>query len=340
MVSAELAQPAASSPAPSRPDISLIIPVFNEVGGIDRCHNEVARRLEQSPYSFELIFVDDGSTDGSAERLRALAIRDDRVTLVKLLSNVGQQQAMYAALRYAEGRAVITYDSDLQFHPDCVPELAAKVFEGYDIVGGVRTQRKDPLIVNRLPSWIGRKLINKALRIELADFGGVKAYSARMVDVLLRMDAPRIVLPAMAYSVSRNAIEIPVRHQPRRTNRSKWSIWSRMEVYFDVYTLYARRPFAWMMLGGAVCLAAGLLLGLGVLLYWTFVTSAFGGLIIFFDMFLLATGAYLFSLALIGEFVVRGFRGSHLRADQLIEEVVTSRRREKVGLATVVARTD
>ena len=340
MVSAELAQTVATGTAPSRAEISVVIPVFNEIDGIDRCHSEVVRRLEQSPYSFELIFVDDGSTDGCTERLRALAARDKRVTLVKLMHNVGQQHAMYAALRYAEGRAVITYDSDLQFHPDCLPELAAKVFEGYDIVGGIRIERKDPLIVNRLPSWIGRKLINSALRTDLVDFGGVKAYSARVVRALLGMDPPRIVLPAMAYSVSRNAIEIPVRHEPRRTGRSKWSLLTRMEIYLDVYTLYARRPFAWMMVGGAVSLAAGLLLGVGILLYWIFGTSDFGGLIIFFDMFLLVTGAYFFSLALIGEFVVRGFRGSRLQPDQLVEEVVSSRRTEQAARATTVAGTD
>jgi len=340
MVSAHVARHPASGTARARPDISVIIPVLNEIEGIDHCYSEVVRRLEQSPYSFELVFVDDGSTDGSTERLRELATGDARVTFLKLLHNVGQQHAMYAGLRYAGGAAVITYDSDLQFHPDCLPELAAKVLEGYDIVGGVRIERKDPMIVNRIPSWIGRKLINSALRTELADFGGVKAYSARMVRVLLTMDAPQIVLPAMAYSVSRNAVEIPVRHEPRRTGRSKWSIWSRMEVYLDVYTLYARRPFAWMMVGGALSLAAGMMLGLGILLYRILHTDEFSGLIIFFDLFLLATGAYLFSLALIGEFVVRSFRGKRLQPERLVEEVVTARGTEQAALAPVVAATN
>lgn len=305
-------------------DLSVIIPVFNEIDGIDRCYRQVTSHLEKTSLRFELVFVDDGSSDGSLERLRSFAKNDPRVIAIKLLHNIGQQNAMYAALPYASGRAIITYDSDLQFHPNCLAALAEKIFEGFDIAGGVRIERKDPLFFNRLPSWIGKRLINKALRANIADFGGVKAYSARLVRILLTLDSPRIVLPAMAYSVSRNAIEIPVSHEARIAGQSKWSILSRMELYLDVFTLYARRPFASMMIAGILSISAGIFIGFGVLCYWAFVSKSFSGLIIFFDMFLLVTGAYFVSLALIGEFVVRGFRSRRMDASSLIEEVITS----------------
>ena len=236
-------------------DVTVLVPVFNEADGIERCHREICAALERTQHSFEIVFVDDGSTDGSAERLRKLAQIDTRVVLVKLLYNIGQQRAMYSALAHCSGRAVITYDADLQFHPECLPALAEKVFEGYDIVGGIRMSRADSLILNRIPSWIGRSLINRALRVAQQDFGGVKAYSARLVQLLIGMQAPLIVIPAMAYSITRNWTEIPVRHQPREIGFSKWSILARIETYLDVYTLYARRPFAWMLVLGLACVA-------------------------------------------------------------------------------------
>lgn len=305
-------------------DVSVLVPVFNEIDGIERCHREISAVLADSGYSFEIVYVDDGSTDGSVERLRTIVQADPRAILVKLLYNVGQQRAVYAALGHCAGRAVITYDSDLQFHPQCLPALAEKVFEGYDIVGGIRTERKDALLANRIPSWIGRKLINNALRINQQDFGAVKAYSARLIKLLLGVNTPLVVIPAMAYNITRRTIEIPVQHQERQTGFSKWSVLTRIETYLDIYTLYARRPFAWMLVSGIASLALSLLMGVGIVLYRLFVSQDFSGLIIFFDVFLFATGIYFFSLSLIGEFVVRNLRGNRFDPRQVVDEVVRS----------------
>lgn len=303
-------------------DISVLVPVYNEDSGLDRCYREIVAAMESCGHSFEIVFVDDGSTDDSLGCMRSFAAADRRVTVVKLMHNVGQQRAMYLALRYCSGRAVITYDADLQFHPECLSRLADKVFEGYDVVGGVRTVRRDSLFANRIPSWVGRSLINRALHIQQQDFGGVKAYSARMVKMLLSASAPLIVLPAMAYSMTRRVIEIPVRHEPRISGISKWSVLSRMELYLDLYTLYSRRPFSWMLLGGVASFMISLLLGVGIAYYRFFVSQHFSGLIIFFDIFLFVTGIYLSSLSLIGEFVVRGLRRGRPDAAHLVEEVI------------------
>lgn len=302
-------------------DVSVLVPVFNEEGGLDNCYNEIVSALGASPYSFEIVFVDDGSTDSSIECMRNFAASDPRVTVVKLIYNVGQQRAMYAALGYCRGRAVITFDADLQFHPECLPELASKVIEGYDVVGGIRTNRRDPFLANRFPSWIGRKLINSALKINQVDFGGVKAYSERMVKILLGMQTPLVVIPAMAYSVSRRVTEIPVRHEPRVTGVSKWSVLSRMELYLDLYTLYARRPFAWMLIAGIASFVSSLVLGGGILAYRLLISGHVSGLIIFFAVFLFVTGFYLFSLSLIGEFVVRGLRINRFNDVKIVEKV-------------------
>jgi undecaprenyl-phosphate 4-deoxy-4-formamido-L-arabinose transferase len=304
-------------------DVSVLVPVFNEEAGLDSCYRWIIAVLEASPYSFEIVFVDDGSTDGSINRMKEFAAVDPRITVVKLMYNVGQQRAMYAALAYCHGRAVITFDADLQFHPECLPKLAALIAEGYDVVGGIRVDRRDSFFANRFPSWLGRKLINSALKIDKVDFGGVKAYSARMVKMLLGLHTPLVVIPAMAYSISRRVTEIPVRHEPRVTGVSKWSVLSRMEAYIDLYTLYARRPFAWMLLAGLTSLVLSLFLAAGILAYRLLVSENFAGLIIFLDIFLFVTGIYLSSLSLIGEFVVRGLRGNRLDRKQIVEEVLS-----------------
>jgi len=178
------------------PDISVLIPVYNEIEGIDRCYTEVVKTLDADGRSYEIVFVDDGSADGSTDKLAAIAARDPRVTFVKLRYNIGQQRAMFAALYYCRGRAVITYDSDLQFHPECLPALATKVLDGYDIVGGIRVRRKDHLFYNRIPSYVGRLLINRALRIKLQDFGAVKAvFGSHGEESGTACGRPQIVIP-------------------------------------------------------------------------------------------------------------------------------------------------
>lgn len=306
-------------------DISVVIPVLNEEGGLADCYTQVTQTLDQTQYSFEIIFVDDGSADGSAKILADLATTDARVTFIKLLHNIGQQRAMYAAFDHCRGKAIITYDADLQFHPDCLPELAKHILAGRDIVGGVRVKRKDSLWLNGFPSYIGKTLINHALRIDLQDFGAVKAYSHDLVQTMRQSTSRLIIIPAMAYMITRNMIEIPIQHQVRKTGQSKWSVFSRMELYLDLYTMYARRPFEWMMIGSVIMLVAAFLLMIGVISYRLLVSGDFSGLIIFFDAFLWVTGLCFFSLSFIGEFIVRIFRGQPLDTKSVTQSIMRTR---------------
>lgn len=287
-------------------DLAVVIPVLNEEEGIERCHIEVTRVLDGTDLTYELIYVDDGSTDGSLEKMEALRARG-RVLVIQLKRNMGQQRALWIGLRHCNAKVVVTYDSDLQFVPECLPDLAAKVREGYDIVGGIRHSRKDPLMANRLPSWLGQFLINRALRIRQKDFGGVKAYDRRMAESLAAIRQDYLILPAAAYTLSRRFTEIPVGHQPRAVGVTKWSLLRRVEFYLNIYTAYAPRPFEWMMVAGFLCLLASALLFVAMAAYRVFVGD-FRGTVVFFDVFLFFTGVQLFSISLVGEFVVRAFR--------------------------------
>jgi undecaprenyl-phosphate 4-deoxy-4-formamido-L-arabinose transferase len=295
------------SPVSPTLDISVIIPNWNEEEILEHCLTEVRKVLKETGRSYEIIFVDDGSTDGSVAKLASFVNGAGDVTVLKLKRNFGQQKAILAGLGVARGRVLIPYDPDLQFAPECIPTLAQKIFDGYDIAGGIRTSRQDPLRT-RMLSWFGSFMINRALSRSVQDFGAVKAYSRRIIDDILRLPTDYLIIPAAAIALTRNVIEFPVRHQARQVGVSKWTFLMRLELCLDVYVSYAQRPFEWMMIGGFFSLFLSFLVGLCIAAYWLFITHDFRGTIYFFDIFLFFTGVHFLALSLVGEFVVRLFR--------------------------------
>lgn len=302
-------------------DVSVVIPVYNEAEVVDECFSEVCRVLNATGLKFEVVFVDDGSTDGSIGKLKDICRGHNNVVVVRLKRNYGQQKALLAGLRRAVGKSVVTYDADLQFPPECIPRLVEKVFEGYDVVGGVRERRKDNFLLNCLPSTVGQYLINRALGVKQKDFGSIKCYSCRLVRDIISSTRPNIIIPAEAYYLSDNFVEIPIQHRHRKHGCSKWSVLRRMESYLDIFTAYAQRPFEWMMIGGSVSILLGLALAVGIVFYKVFVSPEFSGLIIFFDIFLILAGLHFFGLSLIGEFVVRSYRTKASESAELVAEV-------------------
>ena len=287
-------------------EISLVIPVLNEEEGLDECFKQVTKVLESSEFSYEIVFVDDGSTDNSLNILISLCKKNDFVKVIQLKKNYGQQKALFAGLENSSGKVIITYDADLQCVPDCLPVLARKVLEGYNIVSGVRKNRKDPFW-GRTFSAGGNWLINKALNMEQKDFGAVKAFDRELVKEIIKQFEDSIY--GTAYSLSKNFSEVYVDHELRLTGKSKWSILTRVEAYFDIYTAYSKRPFEWVLVGGAASFALAILVGLGIVFYS--IAYPFEGIretIIFFDLFLAFSGLNFIVLSLIGEFVLRLFR--------------------------------
>ncbi|MBM3505464.1 MAG: hypothetical protein FJX65_16540 [Alphaproteobacteria bacterium] len=194
-----------------------------------------------------------------------------------------------------------------------------KIDEGYDIVSGVREKRDDPWLLNRFPSYLGGLLINRALGIRQSDFGAVKGYSRTLVDELKSLKPSRPMVYAAAYALSKNFAEIPVGHQRRKTGRTKWSLLKRIETYLDIYTTYAPRPFAGVLVGSVALMLAGVALTLGIAAYRLWTNEEFSGLIIFFAVFLVGIGFQFALLSLIGEFVTRMLRAEPLfRSDPVV----------------------
>src|SRR5678815_4946214 len=152
-------------------DLSVVIPIKNEEPGLEELHRELTDVLSQSAHSYELIFVDDGSTDGSFDRLVQIQGRDPRVRIIRFRRNFGQTAAFAAGIKHARGRLIATSDGDLQNDPRDLPEMIRRIEEGADIVCGWRKDRKDPWLTRRLPSEMANKLISAATGVKLHDYG-------------------------------------------------------------------------------------------------------------------------------------------------------------------------
>ena len=245
-------------------DISVIVPVFNEADNLDELYAQLVGALEGGR-RFELVFVDDGSTDKGFDILSRLHDADPRVKVVRLVRNFGQQVALVAGLEHASGRVLVSFDADLQFDPRDIPRLAAKIDEGYDVVSGARTGRDDGLATRRLASalvnWTMTRLTGKRLRDATSPF---KAVRAEMVDALQSAGEMRRFLGALALRTGRAIAEVPVTHRPRRVGRSKYSFLDLVAGYLDLITAFWPRAFQVVGLVGLACIAASVV---GVVAY-------------------------------------------------------------------------
>lgn len=240
--------------------LSVVVPLFNERENVEPLVVAVGRALESFP-SWELVLVDDGSTDGTADVAAAFAAADDRVRLVRLARNYGQTPAMQAGFDFARGEVVVSMDGDLQNDPEDIPPLVAMLRQGYDLVTGYRVRRQDRLLTRKVPSWVGNRLIQRITGVAIRDNGcSLKAYTRELLDRLhLYSDMHRFI-PALAASTAGARIaEIPVRHHPRRKGASKYGLSKIPTVLADLLTIkmirtFRERPLA--MFGTAAVAAA------------------------------------------------------------------------------------
>lgn len=220
------------------PDLSLIIPVCNEVETLETLYDQLIAVLAPSKSTYEIIFIDDGSTDGSYEKLRELWAKDPHLKVIKFARNFGKTAAMSAALDIARGNVIIPLDADLQNDPKDIPRLLAKLDEGYDVVSGWRKKRHDELFLRLIPSWIANRLISSITGVRLSDYGCcLKAYRRDVIrDVRLYGEMHRFV-PIYATWHGARVTEIPVIHHPRRHGKSKYGISRTFKVVLDLITV-------------------------------------------------------------------------------------------------------
>ncbi len=247
-------------------DLSVVMPVFNEAGNLPVLHAELKAVLDRLGRSYEILAVDDGSTDGSLEVLRRLQREDPHLRIIRFRRNFGQTAAFAAGFDHARGRIVITIDADGQNDPADIPRLLKVMEEGeYDIVSGWRQDRKEPFITRRLPSIVANRIISRTTGVRLHDYGcSLKAYRAEVVkNVHLYGELHRFI-PALAGWMGVRVAEVPVNDRPRTYGKSKYGISRTIRVLLDLFTVtyllsFSSRP---MQLFGLIGLGLGGLGGL------------------------------------------------------------------------------
>jgi dolichol-phosphate mannosyltransferase len=303
--------------------------VFNEVESLPHSIEAIATSLRTAKLPYEIIYVDDGSTDGSPELLKQLANSRTDTIAVLLRRNYGQTAAMAAGFNYAKGQAIVTLDADLQNDPADIPLLLAKLQEGYDLVSGWRKHRQDDALTRLLPSKIANALIGRVTGVDLHDYGcSLKAYRAELVADLNLYGELHRFLPALAYIEGAKIAELPVRHHPRQYGRSKYGLGRTFRVLMDLLTIwfmktFLTRPMHVFGLLGMTSTILGVLIG-G---YLTFVKLGLGQSIgnrplLILAVLLVVTGVQLFGFGLLAELLMRTYHESQGRPIYRVREVV------------------
>ncbi len=220
-------------------DISVVIPVYNEVEALPELYRALTDTLDRLPQSAEVIFADDGSKDGSAAALDGIAEGDPRVRVLHLSRNYGQTAALMAAIQHSTGDVIIPMDGDGQNDPADIPRLLAKLDEGYDLVSGWRTTRQDDALTRRLPSVIANRLISALLHVPLHDYGcTLKAYRREVVEDIRLYGEMHRFIPIYAAWEGARVTELAVAHHSRRFGRSKYGIGRVFRVLLDLLIVY------------------------------------------------------------------------------------------------------
>ncbi|VAX18097.1 Glycosyl transferase, group 2 family [hydrothermal vent metagenome] len=311
------------------PKFSLVAPVYNEVDNLDRFVEEAVPVMDKLEGGFEIVLVDDGSTDGSYEKLVALHNKDTRVKVVRLRGNFGQTAAFAAGFDYAKGDIILTIDADLQNDPADIPALVKKLEdEEYDIVAGWRYDRKDKFISRRLPSIVANKIISMTTNVHLHDYGcSLKAFRYDVVKNIKLYGEMHRFIPAIASWMGIRVAEMKVNHRPRVAGVSKYGIGRTVRVMLDLLTVkflltYSTRPIQIFGLMGFISGAFGFLLA-----FWLSVQRLFFDIplsnrpVLLLAVLLILIGVQFISMGLLAEMQSRTYHESQNKPVYVIKDI-------------------
>jgi len=321
---------AASLGTTDAPDISVFLPVFNEEPNLSPLHEKLDRALGQLGRTAEIIYVDDGSSDGSLDVLREIAAEDSRVRVIALRRNYGQTPAMSAGIDAARGRVLIPMDADLQNDPADIKRLLDKLDEGYEVVSGWRKNRKDPLFTRKIPSMMANWLISKIGGVPLHDYGcSLKAYRREsLADVHLYGEMHRFIPIYASWSGARVA-EMPVEHHARTMGKSKYGLSRTIKVVFDLMTIkfmasYQTKPLYIFGYAGLLTFVVSFLCGVFAFLMkfanWPHHADFIQTPLPVLTMVLLVLGVQFFFMGLLAEMLVRTYHESQAKAVYAVRE--------------------
>jgi glycosyltransferase involved in cell wall biosynthesis len=309
--------------------LSVVVPIYNEYESLPALVAAIDGVLATLGRPYEILGVDDGSTDGSSDRLRELTRQYPRLRAVILRRNYGQTAAMAAGFDLARAPVIVTLDGDLQNDPADIPRLLERLDEGYDLVSGWRKNRQDNTLTRLVPSKIANWLIGSVTGVDLHDYGcSLKAYRAEVIhDMNLYGELHRF-LPALAFIEGARITEIPVNHHPRRFGTSKYGLGRTVRVVMDLLTVYFMKKFLTRPMHifgtlGLVSMAAGLALGVYLTLVKFLADQDIGDRpLLVLAVVLLLAGIQLFSFGLLAELMMRTYHESQQRPIYRVREVI------------------
>jgi glycosyltransferase involved in cell wall biosynthesis len=312
------------------PNLSLIVPVYNEEKNLPLLIEAIQKALDPLPYTWEVVLVDDGSEDSSLQVLTQLAEKSpDRLRVVSFRRNFGQTAAIAAGLDYARGEIVVLLDADMQNDPADIPMLLKKLDEGYDLVSGWRRRRQDAYLTRTLPSNLANMLISRVTGVPLHDYGcTLKAYRREVLEGFRLYGEMHRFIPFFANSVGAKITEVQVNHHPRKFGKSKVGLERTVKVILDLVTVkflvsYSSKPI--YLFGGAGLI---LILGSGVMLLYLFVRrmlsqiSVLGSPLFQVSVMLLIMGFQSVLMGLIAELLVRTYYESQRKPTYHIRKTI------------------
>ena len=309
--------------------VSIVIPVFNEAENVGPLHEEITAAIKSRPEDYEIIFIDDGSSDGSLAELKKIRGLDARVKIIHFRKNFGQSAAISAGFAFCHGEVVITMDADLQNDPAHIPLLVDKVAEGYDIVNGWRKDRHDKWLTRKVPSFFGNKLISWITGTKLHDYGcTLRGFRSDVVKNLKLYGEMHRYIPAIASRMGIKSTEILVNHRARKFGKSKYGLGRTFRVVIDLISLkfllaYSHRPL--QIFGGAGLLM--ILTGMGSGLYLTYAKFVLSqGIanrpLLFFTLLMIFLGFQAISLGLLAEMLSRIYHEGFDKNEYAIREII------------------
>jgi undecaprenyl-phosphate 4-deoxy-4-formamido-L-arabinose transferase len=306
-----------------KPELSVVIPVYNEEAGLAKLFARIYPALDALGIAYEILFVNDGSRDRSAEILSdQFRLRPDVTRVVLFNGNYGQHMAILAGFEATRGDITVTLDADLQNPPEEIGNLVAKMREGYDYVGSIRRKRQDSAW-RTMASRAMNRLREKITRIKMTDQGNMlRAYGRNVIDLINRCDEVNTFVPALAYTFARKPTEIVVEHEERSAGESKYSLYSLVRLNFDLVTGFSVVPLQlFSMLGFALSFCSGALVLL-LLFRRLILGSEAEGVFTLFGLSFFFMGVILFGIGLLGEYIGRIYQQVRGRPRYVVQTVL------------------
>ncbi len=324
--------------APEGIGLSVVVPVYNEVANLPQLQEELQAALEPLGISYEIIFVDDGSTDGSLKVLQEIAAAAPQVMIIELRRNFGQTAALSAGMDFAQGEIVVCLDADLQNDPADIPRLLAKLAEGYDLVSGWRRHRRDHWLSRNLVSKVANSLISRITQVRLHDYGcTLKAYRRDLLDHIRLYGQMHRFIPALAGLVGARIAEIPVHHRPRLHGRSNYGLGRMFTVLMDLLTVkflgsYSSRPINLFGGSGLVLIGLSGVSGTIMLVQKIFYQQSFIQTpLLLLSALLFILGFQSILMGLSAEILIRTYHESQGKPTYIVRRIITADGRQAAG---------